>query len=204
MGGRDFAILFDDVPGTLVPEDARAFGSLAAAQAHVANRVHEWLRGRDAAGRMLICPTAYCTRMADAGLGGAGYLRELGERLAPAIDVLWTGPEIVSREITVDHLTGVASLLKRPPVLWDNLFANDYDIGRFFAAQAGASSSAAPSAASSAPSSALVTTCATVSAAGSIRSISMVRMVLDLTAGKSRPSVSAARAQPRSGCFGRS
>ena len=104
-----------------------------AAQAHVANRVHEWLRGRDAAGRMLICPTAYCTRMADAGLGGAGYLRELGERLAPGIDVLWTGPEIVSREITVDHLTGVASLLQRPPVLWDNLFANDYDISRFFA-----------------------------------------------------------------------
>jgi protein O-GlcNAcase/histone acetyltransferase len=133
VGGRDFAILFDDVPGTLVPEDAGAFGSLAAAQAHVANRVHEWLRGRDTAGRMLICPTAYCTRMADAGLGGAGYLRELGERLAPAIDVLWTGPEIVSREITVDHLTGVASLLRRPPVLWDNLFANDYDIGRFFA-----------------------------------------------------------------------
>lgn len=131
-GGRDFAVLFDDVPGTLDPGDAEAFGCLAAAQAHVVNRVHEWLRGRTSSGRLLLCPTAYCTRMADAGLGGAGYLGVLGDRLAPAVDVLWTGPEIISREITVDHLAGVARLLGRPPVLWDNLFANDYDAGRFF------------------------------------------------------------------------
>jgi protein O-GlcNAcase/histone acetyltransferase len=132
VGGRDFAILFDDVPGTLDPVDERAFGRLAAAQAHVANRVHEWLRGREPAGRLLVCPTAYCTRMSDAGLGGAGYLHDLGDLLAPPIDVLWTGPEIISREITVDHLAGVARLLRRPPVLWDNLFADDYDAGRFF------------------------------------------------------------------------
>jgi len=132
IGGRDFALLFDDVPGTLEPDDARAFGSLAAAQAHVANRVHAWLSGRDPAGRLLVCPTAYCTRMADAGLGGAGYLGDLGRLLDPAIDVLWTGPEIISREITVEHLRGVARLLGRPPVLWDNLFADDYDAGRFF------------------------------------------------------------------------
>lgn len=132
IGGRDFAILFDDVPGTLDEADARAFGSLAAAQAHVANRVYEWLRGRAPAGRLLVCPTAYCTRMADAGLGGAGYLPTLGGALDSGIDVLWTGPEIISREITVDHLRGVTRLLARPPVLWDNLFADDYDAGRFF------------------------------------------------------------------------
>lgn len=131
-GGRDFAILFDDVPGTLDPVDERTFGRLAAAQAHVANRVHEWLSGREPSGRLLVCPTAYCTRMSDAGLGGAGYLHDLGDLLAPPIDVLWTGPEIISREITVDHLVGVARLLRRPPVLWDNLFADDYDAGRFF------------------------------------------------------------------------
>lgn len=51
-GGRDFAILFDDVPGALDPVDERTFGRLAAAQAHVANRVHEWLSGREPSGRL--------------------------------------------------------------------------------------------------------------------------------------------------------
>ena len=35
-----------------------------------------------------------------------------GDSGGPAIDELGTGPEIVAREITVDHLTGVASLLQ--------------------------------------------------------------------------------------------
>jgi protein O-GlcNAcase/histone acetyltransferase len=133
LGGRDFAVLFDDVPGTLAAEDARAFGSLAAAQADVVNRVAAWLGDRLPDGRLLVCPTAYCTRMANAGLGGPGYLETLGAALAPEVDLLWTGPEIISREIDVEHLAGVTRLLRRPPVLWDNLFANDYDGGRFFA-----------------------------------------------------------------------
>lgn len=133
LGGCDFAILFDDVPGTLDAADQRAFGSLAAAQAHVVNRVAAWQADRVPDGRLLVCPTAYCTRMANAALGGSGYLDTLGTALVPEVDVLWTGPEIISREIDVEHLAGVTRLLRRPPVLWDNLFADDYDAGRFFA-----------------------------------------------------------------------
>ena len=131
-GGRDFAVLFDDIPGTLAPADAARFDSLAAAQANVANQVQAWLAAQGQDGRLLLCPTAYCTRMANAHLGGEGYLADLGRQLHPEVDVLWTGPEIISRELSPEHLAGVGRLLQRPPVIWDNLFANDYDADRFF------------------------------------------------------------------------
>lgn len=131
-GGRHVAVLFDDIPGTLAADDAAMFESLAAAQASVANQVQAWLAGQGQGGRLLLCPTAYCTRMANAHLGGEGYLAELGRHLHPEVDVLWTGPEIISRELSPEHLVGVGRLLQRPPVIWDNLFANDYDADRFF------------------------------------------------------------------------
>jgi protein O-GlcNAcase/histone acetyltransferase len=70
--------------------------------------------------------------MAAAGLGGTGYLADVGRALSPGIDVFWTGPEIVSREITVAHLREVQALLRRKPIVWDNLHANDYDGRRFY------------------------------------------------------------------------
>ncbi len=132
MGCRHFAILFDDIPDTLCPADLARFGSLAACQASVANLAHAWMTRNTPGGRLLVCPTPYCSRMAAAGLGGPRYLETLGEHLAAAIGVFWTGPEIISAEIGLDHIAQVTALLRRPPVIWDNLFANDYDGSRFF------------------------------------------------------------------------
>src|SRR3954468_19447478 len=70
--------------------------------------------------------------MAAAKLGGADYLAIIGRELRPEIDVFWTGPEIISREISVAHVQELQTLLRRKPVLWDNLHANDYDGRRFF------------------------------------------------------------------------
>lgn len=132
LGCENFALLFDDIPGQLVAEDLRRWGSLAAAQCHVANALFPWLRRNSSTGRFLFCPTAYCGRMAREQLGGAGYLELLGRELLPEIDVFWTGPDIISREIPVDHVRELQSVLRRKPVIWDNLHANDYDSRRFF------------------------------------------------------------------------
>jgi protein O-GlcNAcase/histone acetyltransferase len=70
--------------------------------------------------------------MADRQLGGAGYLETVGRELLPEIDVFWTGPDIISREITVAHIEALAGTLRRPPLIWDNLHANDYDGRRFY------------------------------------------------------------------------
>ena len=132
LGVRDFALLFDDIPERPDAAGLARFGSLASAQCQVANTIVRAQRDRATTARFLFCPTPYCGRMAERGLGGAGYLASLGRELDAAIDVLWTGPEIISREITVAHVREVAATLRRKPILWDNLHANDYDGRRFF------------------------------------------------------------------------
>jgi protein O-GlcNAcase/histone acetyltransferase len=132
LGCRRFALLFDDVPDRLDASDLARWGSLAAAQAHAVNACHSWLRRQDSAARLATCPTAYCERMSRAGLGGPGYLEALGRLLDPAIDVFWTGPDIISREISSAHARDVRAILRRKPLIWDNLHANDYDGRRLF------------------------------------------------------------------------
>jgi protein O-GlcNAcase/histone acetyltransferase len=132
MGCRDFALLFDDIPDRLEAEDDSRFGSFAAAQSHFVNAVFRWLRDRVPGARLLFCPTAYCGMMSDRKLGGGGYLDRIGREVLPEIDIFWTGPDIISRELTVPHVRVAQNLLRRKPLIWDNIFANDYDGRRFY------------------------------------------------------------------------
>ena len=126
-GVDGLALLFDDIPDRVDADALARWGSLAAAQADVANDVFALVRARKSDALMAFCPTPYCGRMAAAHLGGADYLATLGAALHPDVDVFWTGPEIVSAGITVEHVRSVAAQLRRAPILWDNLHANDYD-----------------------------------------------------------------------------
>jgi protein O-GlcNAcase/histone acetyltransferase len=139
-GLRDLVLLFDDIPSDLPEADRGRFDSLAAAQADLANMVLARLR-ETGGGRVLFCPTEYCGRMAGGASGGdprgSAYLQMLGRALDPAIGVFWTGPEIVSATIHADHLRAVSEVLCRKPVIWDNFYANDYDIRRVHAGPLG-------------------------------------------------------------------
>ena len=132
LGCQHFSLLFDDIPDRLASLDLARWDSLAAAQCHVANSVFEWVRRRLPRSRFIFCPTAYCGRMRERKLGGDGYLETIGRELAAAIDICWTGPAIISREITVAHVEELQRILNRKPLIWDNLNANDYDGRRFF------------------------------------------------------------------------
>src|SRR6266540_3340831 len=132
LGSENFALLFDDIPDQMDTEDIERWGSLATAQCHVANSAFKWIRERCPRARFLFCPTPYCGRMAERKLGGEGYLETIGRELLPEMDVFWTGPEIISREITIGHVHDVQKILRRKPLIWDNLHANDYDGRRFF------------------------------------------------------------------------
>lgn len=39
---------------------------------------------------------------------------------------------MVSHKISVESIEEVSSVLKRAPVIWDNIHANDYDLQRLF------------------------------------------------------------------------
>ena len=132
LGCQNFSLLFDDIPDRMDPADRQRFGSFASAQCHVVNALFRWTRERCPTARFLFCPTPYCGRMAAAQLGGENYLVIVGRELLPEIDIFWTGPEIISREITVAHVQELQTVLRRKPLIWDNLHANDYDGRRFF------------------------------------------------------------------------
>ena len=132
FGCDHFALLFDDIPDQINPADQSRWHSLAAAQSHVANSLYAWAQQQLPSVRFLFCPTPYCGRMALRGLGGPDYLPVLGQQLHPQIDVFWTGPEIISQEIPLQGIRELQKLLRRKPVIWDNLHANDYDGRRFY------------------------------------------------------------------------
>jgi hyaluronoglucosaminidase len=83
---------------------------------------------RSAAGRLIVCPSYYTDdTVLDRVFGPrpAGYLRDLGAALDPAIDIMWTGEEVCSLEISPGHLARVTEELGRKPFLWDNYPVND-------------------------------------------------------------------------------
>ena len=42
------------------------------------------------------------------------------------------GPKVVSKVLTLESIEELRDVLKRPPVIWDNLHANDYDQKRLY------------------------------------------------------------------------
>ncbi|HTN96237.1 MAG TPA: beta-N-acetylglucosaminidase domain-containing protein, partial [Nordella sp.] len=83
IGMRCFALLFDDVPSVLGPEDRKTFSTFAEAQAQVVNEMQEFVKGLGPDRRLFFCPTEYCGRMAGGDVRKSAYLGEIGERLAP-------------------------------------------------------------------------------------------------------------------------
>ncbi len=116
LGARDVAILFDDMKSD-VPD-------LAARQAEVV----AFARERSGAERLFVCPSYYSMDpVLDRVFGRrpAHYLEDLGRLLDPAVEVFWTGEEVVSREYSPGHLDAIAERLQRRPFLWDNYPVND-------------------------------------------------------------------------------
>ena len=116
IGVDDLAILFDDMRGD-IPD-------LADRQAAIVAHAAEY----GLASRILCCPSYYSDDpILDRAFGQrpTGYLERLGRLLDPAVEIMWTGEEVCSREYSVGHLENVAQRIGRPPFLWDNYPVND-------------------------------------------------------------------------------
>jgi hypothetical protein len=115
-GIDDLAILFDDMRGD-IPD-------LAERQAAIVDIA----AGQGIASRILCCPSYYSDDpVLDRAFGQrpAQYLEDLGRLLDRAVEIMWTGEEVCSRELSVGHLDRVAEQLRRKPFLWDNYPVND-------------------------------------------------------------------------------
>ncbi|XP_049649392.1 protein O-GlcNAcase-like isoform X8 [Accipiter gentilis] len=129
MGCQSFALLFDDIDPCMCQADRDVFPSLAQAQASVANEVYQEL-GQPSV--FLFCPTEYCSSLCSPSPSQSCYLLTIGQELLPGIGVIWTGPKVVSQELSATQLEEVEGVLRRRPIIWDNLYANDYDCRRVF------------------------------------------------------------------------
>lgn len=116
LGADDVGLLFDDMQGDR-PD-------LAERQAEVV----DFTRDRAGAARLIVCPSYYSDDPVLDRVFGARpdrYLETLGQRLAPQVEIFWTGEEVCSRAFSPGHLQRVAAQLGRKPFLWDNYPVND-------------------------------------------------------------------------------
>ncbi|EDW81646.1 uncharacterized protein Dwil_GK10916 [Drosophila willistoni] len=128
FGCEAYALLFDDIESELCKSDKEVFQTFGNAQVSVTNEIYLHLGGP----KFLFCPTQYCVTRAVPTIQESEYLNTLGSKLNNEIDILWTGDKVISKTITIESIQEITEVLRRPPVIWDNLHANDYDQKRVF------------------------------------------------------------------------
>lgn len=129
FGCKAFALLFDDIETDMCETDKSFYQSFAHAQVSVTNEVYQHLHEPR---KFFFCPTEYCASRAVPSVSQSEYLTTVGAKLLPGVDVMWTGPKVISRKITIKSIEEVSKALQRPPLIWDNIHANDYDQKRVF------------------------------------------------------------------------
>ena len=128
IGCKGFAVLWDDIDTHLPLVDRKAFNTLADAHVKVCNEIYEHLKQPS----FLTCPVEYCTTRAEPTVLTSPYLNTLGAGLHPNIGIFWTGSKVVAEHIYKDEIIELSKVLRRKPLIWDNIHANDYDTQRVF------------------------------------------------------------------------
>lgn len=114
IGIEMLGLFFDDMPTN---------ENLAKAQIETIHLFKEHFRGK-----IVFCPSYYTPDPILDKVFGArppGYLNEIAAGVPVDVSIAWTGPKVISQEIPVEHLKETTELLRRPPFLWENLYAND-------------------------------------------------------------------------------
>jgi hyaluronoglucosaminidase len=129
-GVRTFAVLFDDIPSLLGdPSDRAKFkNSLARAEGTWLQEIQSRQPTSWKNVEWWVCPSYYTPDPLLARVFGAfeaDFLEILSESLPVNVACFWTGPAVVPERITLAHVRGIATRLKRSVLLWDNYPVND-------------------------------------------------------------------------------
>lgn len=114
LGVRSFAVFFDDISGE---------GTNPQKQAELLNYIDEnFVQTKPDVTPLIMCPTEYNKSWSNPN---GNYLTTLGEKLNPAIQIMWTGDRVVS-DITRDGIAWINERIKRPAYIWWNFPVSDY------------------------------------------------------------------------------
>jgi len=116
-GITHYSLFFDDIR---VPLTAETAGS----QLSIVHALYEHLTRRTEKPTLSFCPTQY------RGFKKTDYYAYIAENLHSKIDVFWTGKTVIARSITEKDIAKISEILRRPVLIWDNIFANDYVPGK--------------------------------------------------------------------------
>ncbi|MCK5787161.1 MAG: beta-N-acetylglucosaminidase domain-containing protein [Candidatus Sabulitectum sp.] len=119
-GAAGLSILFDDVPD-------KSAGKLAERQLSFALRAME---GTDLP--VILCPSVYCGEFLERFSQAEEYLQVWRDMIPAEWGSFWTGPMVVSEELSDLRMAG--ELLGGKPVIWDNVLATDYCLRRIYLA----------------------------------------------------------------------
>lgn len=108
LGAPLLGVAWDDVPPGEADLGLR-HGSAVAAAVEAIGREHRWVT----------CPTDYATSVP------TPYLTAFVNALPAAVDVMWTGPSIVSPEVTAEQASDLGAALGRPLLFAENFPVND-------------------------------------------------------------------------------
>ncbi|HEX6443996.1 MAG TPA: beta-N-acetylglucosaminidase domain-containing protein [Streptosporangiales bacterium] len=133
IGVRRFVIAWDDVSGHFAcAADQTAYGDdpqpIAAAQAAVLNDMQaRFFDSHPDVEPTITVPTQYY------GIDSTPYRTRFDDLVTQKMQIYWTGPAVVSPQITVDDEKSTqAAFPKHRLVVWDNYPVNDYDPNRLF------------------------------------------------------------------------
>lgn len=114
-------------------EDKNHFVNLQNAQAHLINKLKQWIDTDYPDTRFEFCPPWYSNEHIDRSDGKAElYFKELTFQIPQDIAVIWTGPTIRSLSIDMADLYRYKSLIGRWPMIWDNtLYARNLETKRY-------------------------------------------------------------------------
>lgn len=113
VGINHFSLFYDDIKVPLTKDTAEI-------QVRTTNELFNFLKKNISNPTLFFCPTQY------RGFKETEYILTLSKKLNKEIKVFWTGKRVVSKRITEKDIDKITKIIKRSPLIWDNLFANDY------------------------------------------------------------------------------
>lgn len=113
IGIENYSIFYDDL-------EIKLDSNTALKQTTTANKVYELIKEKFKNPDLFFCPTQYRS------FEKTEYILTVAKTLHKNIKIFWTGKNIVSRKITEKDIDLITEILGRAPLIWDNIFANDY------------------------------------------------------------------------------
>jgi hyaluronoglucosaminidase len=115
LGVRSFAVFFDDISG---------IGTKAEKQAELLNYIQkQFIEKKKDVLPLIMCPTEYNKAWSDPNPNT--YLDILGDKLHPAIQIMWTGDRVID-DVSKADLDWINKRIKRKAYIWWNFPVTDY------------------------------------------------------------------------------